>query len=101
MKYQKLRVCAWRVKYFISLPQPLGASTWQAIAREWTGSRVEVLPLPSGVVLHKLHLPDQIGYLTGSSISADIYAVLLRENGEEYLERVLAILRQCISSLDA
>ncbi|MCS7154133.1 MAG: hypothetical protein NZ989_09360, partial [Bacteroidia bacterium] len=78
MRYQKLQVCAWRVKYLILLEAPLEPYEWRALERLWEGSRLEIFVLGHETVLYKLTLPERKGMVTGSSISSELYAVFLR-----------------------
>ncbi|MCX8112386.1 MAG: hypothetical protein N3E49_04210 [Bacteroidia bacterium] len=88
MKCQTLQVCAWRIKYLITLSSPLEAHQWKQIEQNWVGSRLERFPLSIGGVLYKLTLPERVGTLTGSSHSPDIYAVLLRVQSKSLLAQV-------------
>lgn len=97
MRHKVLQVCAWRIKYLLSLDEPMDAAAWRALEALWIGSRLDVTILSTGVVLYKLLLPEKKGMLTGSSISADIYAVLLRAEAQDLLARVMETLRRVYS----
>ncbi|MEN3040630.1 MAG: hypothetical protein ABDH66_03705 [Bacteroidia bacterium] len=78
------------MKYLLTVEEPLGAHQWRALAEEWTGSTLEVFPIPSvSGILYKLTLPEKEGILTGSDRSTDIYAILLRMRAEELLPEVM------------
>lgn len=91
---QQVQVCAWRIKYRITLPAPLSSASWRALTEKWPGSSLEVFPLPMGQALYKLTLPEKSGTLTGSPALAEVYAVLRRAEAERLLAEVLLALAQ-------
>lgn len=92
MTYRVIQVCAWRIKYLISLPAPLDSRHWQCLVMQWAAASLDVLPLSTGAILYKLRLPEQLGILTGSSVSKDIYAILLRPEADTLLDRIASML---------
>lgn len=100
MTYRVIQVCAWRIKYLISLPAPLDSKHWQYLAMQWAAASLDVLPLSSGAILYKLRLPEQLGILTGSSVSKDIYAILLRPEAETLLEEIISALRNLTEKIE-
>ncbi len=94
MTHKLVHVCAWRVKYLFSLSEPLDGAAWRALADFWGNSCLESTILSTGAVLYKLSLPDKKGMLMGSSVSPDIYAILLRSEAQALLPDVIEALER-------
>ncbi|MCS6895720.1 MAG: hypothetical protein NZZ60_06205 [Bacteroidia bacterium] len=72
------------------MKEPLTTHQWRSLADGWDGSHLEVFPIATtSGALYKLTLPDKEGIITGSSLSCDIYAVLLRYRAEELFTEVM------------
>ncbi|MCS7162789.1 MAG: hypothetical protein NZ958_05630 [Bacteroidia bacterium] len=93
---RQIQVCAWRVKYLLRLEKPLETGAWRALADSWPGSTLQLTLLGEGRVLYTLSLAERKGALTGSSMSADIYAVLLRAEAAPLLRELMAKLESLL-----
>ncbi|GIV23094.1 MAG: hypothetical protein KatS3mg025_0753 [Bacteroidia bacterium] len=88
---QQLQVCAWRIKYLVALPTPLESQEWQRLQGAWPGSRLDIIPVGEGL-LYKLTLPERLGTITGSTASAELYAVLARQEARQLLTQLQEVL---------
>ncbi|MEN2992615.1 MAG: hypothetical protein ABDH91_03575 [Bacteroidia bacterium] len=96
IEYRQIQICAWRVKYLIRLEKPLETRAWQALADSWPGSTLQLIPLYEGRVLYTLGLAERKGTLTGSSVSPDLYAVLVRAEAAQLLRELVAKLESLL-----
>lgn len=87
LRIQQLQICAWRIKYLISLPAPLESEEWQKFREAWPGSRLDILPV-GAEYLYKLLLPDGLGTIMGSTASPELYAILARQEAPELLPQL-------------
>ncbi|MCX7980001.1 MAG: hypothetical protein N3A68_03005 [Bacteroidia bacterium] len=75
----------------MALPTPLESQEWQRLQGAWPGSRLDIIPVGEGL-LYKLTLPERLGTITGSTASAELYAVLARQEARQLLTQLQEVL---------